>query len=320
MNRTTTAGVSRKRVPRALLTSASTAALITAALAGAPPSGAAGPIESMPLWRLQARITTCAATEAAHPGTTGTPALRFNGTSTGVRWVKPPSSTALAPGAVTTFDLGQFRRPSDITMLRLGVTGSNDWCVKRLELFFNNRKAFSASPSTATRTIKAGKVITYSSTALRGNWYWRHYGTPPALPSSMSAAHLRSLVTSATGSALATDPRHQWNLARAPLTITRNSSHSFTVSMGLKEVDPTGIDPPNAFILRYSVLLYAGTDGLLHARLLSGDGHGLSPKVIAQLDTALRRMTVRPLPHDPLRFGITAFNTIAWQYVPVIHG
>jgi hypothetical protein len=294
--------------------------LLISGLAGAAPARAATPIETMPLWHLQARITTGT---VAGAGTVGTPALRFNTSTTGVRCLNPAAAGSFSAGKVTTYDLRLFRDPSEITMLRLGVTGTDAWCVQKVELLLNNRLAFSAMPGGSCVSIAGGTYLEYSQAAIRSNPAWQSYGSIPSLPSSLSALELRNLVSSVSGSAIAADPTYRWDLGRAPLLITRTTSSTFTVSVGIDDVDPSSIDRPNPFVMSYAVRLFTGTDGLLHAQQMSASctcNNSLSQPVVAQLDTALSRMTARPSPHYPLRFGMDAYTNISWSYVPVAIG
>jgi hypothetical protein len=293
-----------------------TTLLLAVTLAAAGPVYAAGPIETMPLWRLQVRITTGTTATA---GTNGFPALRLNATTTGVRTLNPQSSSAFDAGHVDTYDLRLLASPSQITMLRLGIAGSDDWCVKRVELLFNGRVAFArdAVPGGACASIKGGTYLEYSSADLRSNPAWTRYGAPPALPSRMSATHLRALVSDVTGSQILASTGISWNRA-VPVTVTRKAFDIIKVSFGILESRGPFKFPVK---ISYNLRIFVGTDGRLHAIWpLSCCDHGLQVAVMGQLDAALSRMTARPAPHDPLRFGIDADTNIAWRYVPVVDG
>jgi len=292
------------------------------------PANAAAPIETMPLWHLQVRITTG---NTAAAGTDGTPALRFNSTTSGVRTLNPPSKSAFDAGHVDSYDLRLFGSPSEITMLRIGIAGNDDWCVKRVELWFNGRVAFAqdAVPGGACASIKAGTYLQYSSAELRANPAWTGYGTPPPLPTRMTVTDLRALVTSVSGSAMLSSAGVYWDPAVA-LTVTRKTPTSIGVSFGIRIVDPSGIESSFTAKVTYDAQLFVGTDGKLHVRktnalcgiIVTPNGcyqYDMSNAVIAQLDTALSRMTATsPPPHYPLRFGVDAYATITWSRPPVI--
>ena len=282
-------------------------------VAGAGSASAAAAIETMPLWRVQVVITTGA------DGTDGNPALRFNGTTSGVRTLNPPARTAFDAGHVDSYDLRLFGSPSEMTMLRVGIAGSDSWCVKKIELRFNGRTAFVGGPTDGTcAPVGAGSYLEYSSADLRNNTFWKNYGTPPALPSQMSALDLRALVRDVTGSAMLARPGVHWD-ASVPLTVVRTSNTTIHVTFGLRISDPDGVEPPNTMRPSYVLRLYVGSDGRLHASLLSWSfPDGTIQPVVTQLDTALSRMTARPAPHDPLRFGVDALTNIAWSYTPVL--
>jgi hypothetical protein len=286
-------------------------------IAGAGSSSAAVSIENMPLWRIQVRVTTGSA------GTDGHPAFRFNPSATGVRTLNPPSHTAFDANRVDTFDVRLFKSPSEITMLRVGLAGSDDWCVKKVELIFNGRLAFSrdAVPGGACATIRGGTYLEFSRTDLRTNPAWVNYGTPPSLPLRMTAATLRAHVTSVTGSTMLSAPGVHWNPAVA-VQVVKKTNHSFKVTVGLTIVDPSGIESSFNEKITYDVVLVTGTDGRMHATKANASccyHYGTSDAVVAQLDAALSRLTVRPTTsNNPLRFGVDAQTNINWSWVPVI--
>jgi len=256
--------------------------------------------------------------DTSSAGTNGNPAFRFNPTTTGVRALNPPSASAFDAGHVDTYDLRLFNTPSQITMLRIGIAGSDDWCVKKIELLFNGRVAFAqdAVPGGACAAINAGTYLEYSSSTLRNNPSWAGYGTPPALPSGMTAATLRAVATSVTGSAMLSSPGVRWDPAK-PLTVVRKSSTTLGVSFGVVIYDPSGIESPFTATITYDVRLSVGSDGNLHATKTNASccyHYSMSDAVVAHLDTSLSRMTARPAPHNPLRFAIDAFTNITWSY------
>lgn len=276
------------------------------------PSHAVGVIENMPLWRLQIRVVTSSV--GGDPGTTGTPALRLNSSSAGVWWLNPDKPSRFTRGDSTTYDLGLLKTPSQITMLRLGVTGSDKWCVRLIELRLNGRVAFSKAPPTGT-CIRGGRYYEYSSTAIRNDPRWRTYGTPPARPTTMSAAHLRTLIEHTIGSRM--PKAHYWGTKRPNITITRLSSTLFRVGVRLNIDD--GADKNWANPL-FWVRLYRGADGLLHARAAASQDNRISGPVVVQLDAALSRMSQRsPIwLHIPVtRFWMTTTTAIGWSYEPV---
>lgn len=69
--------------------------LVLAGLVGTAGPSSAAVTETMPLYRVQVRISTGT---VAGAGTTGRPSIRFNSSSTGVRTVNP-RSVATGPGA-----------------------------------------------------------------------------------------------------------------------------------------------------------------------------------------------------------------------------
>jgi PLAT/LH2 domain len=290
-------------------------ALVT--LAGtASTARAAGAVETMPLWRLQVRITTGDNTSA---GTTGKPALRFNGTSTGVRTLNPPSNSVFQRGATALYDLRLFATPSQLTMLRIGIAGTDDWCIKKTELIFNGRVAFAqdAVPGGGCAAVSAGTYLEYTSAALRANPAWVAYGTPPALPSGLTATSLNRIVTGVTGSAMLTTPgvAVTWDPAK-PLSVVRKTSTSIGISFGVNIRDLSGIETPFKATISYDVRLSVGADGRLHATKTNASccyHYTMSDAVVAQLDTALSRMTVRPQAPLPLRFVIDSLTNITWS-------
>jgi hypothetical protein len=295
--------------------------------ASAAPANAAAAIETMPLSRLQVVITTGGTYNPADTvttddeGTDGNPALRFNGTTTGVRTLNPPARNAFDAGHVDTYDLRLFGSPSELTMLRIGIAGTDSWCVKKVELRFNGRSAFvrDAVPGgSSCVSLRGGSYLEYSSADLRNNPAWTAYGTPPALPSSMSASSLRTLVRDVTGSAMLAQPSLRWDPA-VPFSVVRTSTSTVHVSFGLLEVDPTGIDGINIVRPSYIIGLYVGADGKLHATLRSWNVSNVTIQpVVTQLDAALSRMTARTAPHDPLRFAVDTSTNINWSYTPVL--
>jgi len=290
------------------------ASVTLAATAG--PASAASAIETMPLWRLQVRVVTG---DTASAGTTGTPAIRFNGSSTGVRSLNATGN----PWGVshnTLYDLRLFDSPSQMTMLRVGVTGTDDWCIKRIELLFNGRVAFAqdAVPGSggACASIRGGTYLEYSYADMRNNAAWTAYGTPPAYPRSLPATSLRQIVAGVTGSAMLStgdNPKVRWDVER-PLVIVRQTSTSVRISYGIRFSTP--VEPTNTAIISYDVRLFVGTDGLLHAAKANPSccyHYTMSDAVVAQLDTALSRMSVRPGAPIPLRFTIDSLTNISWS-------
>jgi hypothetical protein len=290
-----------------------TTLLTAGTVIGAAPAKAATTIETMPLWRLQVRITT--ATNLGD-GTDGHPAIRFNPSSTGVRTLNPQSTAAFDRGHVDTYDLRLLDSAKQITMLRLGIA-SDRWCIKKVELLFNNRIAFADEPG-QRGCVQPGTNLDYNSSQLRHNSKWLNYGTPPALPHGLSATNLRALVSSVTGSAMLATPDYWWNRA-VPVSITRTNSSTLRVSFGILVFD--GVVDTREETVTYDVRLFRGSDGRLHAKTASPAGPNdgtMVDAVVAQLNKSLSRMTARPQPPNPLRFGIDAFTNITWSYTPVI--
>jgi hypothetical protein len=299
-----------------------TSLLLAMMTVGGRPANAQPIDEAMPLWRLQVRITTGS---SAGAGTRVHPSLRFNNSASGTRALNPRSPTAFDANSVTTYDLRLFGSPSEITMLRVGIAGNDPWCVKKIELLFNGRLAFSrTAPGGGCDTIKAGAPLEYSSAVLRSSGSWTTYGAPPPLPTRMSASDLHALVTGVTGSAMlsATGRTVTWDRA-VPLTVVRKTSRSVSVSFGIHVLDPSGVDAPEEARITYDIQLSVGTDGKLHAAKSNPSccfHFEMSNAVVAQLDMALSRMTARPAPHDPLRFGVDAGTNITWRFTPVVTG
>ena len=286
--------------------------LLAALVAGAGSASAASAIETMPLWRLQVVLTT------GSDGTAGNPAIRFNSTTSGVRTLNPEATSAFAAGRVDSYDLRLFGTPSELTMLRLGIAGTDSWCVAKVELRFNGRTAFVDDPAGSCVSLQGGSYLEYSYADLRSNAAWRNYGTPPPLPSSMSATDLRPLVRDVTGSAMLADSSLRWDPS-VPSSVVRSSLTSVTVSLGLLVVDPGGVEPINTVRPSYVIGLYVGSDGRLHATLRSWNVENIVMRpVVTQLDTALSRMTARPAPHDPLRAAVDASTNINWTYTPLL--
>jgi hypothetical protein len=205
-------------------------------------------------------------------------------------------------------------------MLRVGVAGTDDWCVNNVQLYFNGRLAFDQNPPPGGACAGSGNYVEFSSSALRNNYAWVNYGTPPALPSKLSAAELRALVQDVTGSAMLAAPGMVWNPA-VPLNLVKKTASSIRVSFGIRQFDPAGIETPFTVTISYDLQLFTGTDGKLHATKANPSccyHYTMSDAVVSQLDTALSLMTARPAPHDPLRFGVDAFTNFAWSYTPVL--
>jgi hypothetical protein len=284
-------------------------------LCAGPASGATS-IETMPLSRLQIRITT---------GSTGTddpPAVRLNAGASGVRWLNPPSRSAFDAGHVDTYDLRLVSTPSEITMLRLGVASAAGWCVKKVELLFNNRLAFARNTvnGTGCATITGGTYVEFSSAALRTDPLWSGYGTPPPLPAALGAADFRKLVTDVTGTAMVAEAGVAWDPASSP-AVTRKTATSVRVAHGLRVSDPSGIESPSTVQIAYDIQLFVGTDTKLHATKSNATccyHYGISDAVVTQVDTALSRMTAHPVPHDPLRFSVDVSPGVTWAYVPAL--
>jgi hypothetical protein len=105
-----------------------------------------------------------------------------------------------------------------------------------------------------------------------------------------------------------------------PLTVAPTTSSIFRVGHGIVVVDPSGIELPCKARITYDVRLFVDADGKLHATKLNASCcyHGqMSNFLVAQLDTALTRMTASP-PASPLRFGIDSSTNLTWSYTPVI--
>jgi hypothetical protein len=282
-------------------------------------NAAAAPIETTPIWRLQLRIVTG---DSPTAGTNGIPAVRLNSTNQGVRTLNPSNSTAFDRAHVDTYDLRLLDRASQITMLRIGIAGNDDWCVKQVTLILNNRVAFDRNvvPGGACATIRAGTYVEYSSTDLRTNPSWVNYGTPPPLPTRLTATDLRAIVANVTGSAMTATAGVSWNPA-TPLTLTRTTSRTIRVAYGIRIVDPSGIESPFTATITYTLELHVGVDDKLHVRKQNPSccyHYTMSDAVVAHLDTALTRMTSKPVPHDPLSIGVDAATNINWSYHPVI--
>lgn len=291
----------------------------TIVMAFVSPANAAGLIETMPLWRAQVRITTGSTATA---GTNGIPAVRLNGSSSGVRWLNPPSPTAFDAGRIDTYDLRLLATPSEITMLRIGVAGNDDWCIKKVELLLNGRLAFAHNPvpGNGCASITGGTYVEYSSAALRSNPAWSNYGAPPSLPTGLSAPSLTAIATGVTGSAMRSDTNVGWDMTR-PLTVARKTPSSVTVAFGIWIHDPSGIETSFRVRLTYDVQLFVGVDGRLHAFKTNASccyHYGMSDAVVDHLNTALSRTTDVPVPHAPLRFDVDALSNITWRYAPVV--
>ena len=56
--------------------------------------------------------------------------LRFNGTTTGVRTLNPRANSVFDRSQVAQYDLRLFDSPSQVTMLRIGIGGTDGWCIK----------------------------------------------------------------------------------------------------------------------------------------------------------------------------------------------
>jgi hypothetical protein len=304
----------------------STAVVVGMATAGAGivalPAGAATTFETMPIWRLQVRITT-GNSYFGTPGTNGIPAVRLNSTSDGVRVLNPPDSTSFDRGHVDTYDLRLLDTPSAITMLRVGIAGNDDWCIKDVSLIINNRLAFAGDAvpdSEGCKTIGPGTYVEFSSTDLRTNSAWVNYGTPPALPTRLAAVDLLAMVRSATGSAMTATPGVYWDSAN-PLKLATKTSRSIKVAYGIQVFDPAGIESPFKATITYDVRFFVAADGQLHALKENASCcyHGtMSDAVVTQLDKALSRMTAMPLPHLPLTFAVDAVTNISWSYALVV--
>lgn len=305
--------------------------LLTMVGAAAAPASAAGPIERMPLWRLQVVITTVGNSDDGDGAGDGTPMLRLNRTATGVRVLNPRASKAFEPipglGArVDRYDLRLLDSPSRITMLRLGIAGDGGWCVRKIELLFNGKPAFRDRIDKDRCRITPAKPLEYTSAQLRSNALWAGF-SPPPLPRRLDRVDLEEIVTGVTGSTLRSLSGTDWDRA-VPLTIARLTSKTFRVRFGIwVALDDSAGD---SFRVRVShvVRLFAGPEGRLRATGIGAscspacNNHqevALSDAVVAQLNTALNRLTVRPAGEtDPLSFGMDALKNIAWRWVPVI--
>jgi hypothetical protein len=302
------------------LTAPAAAAPVAQSPATAVRAAAVDPIETMPLWRVQVRITTGTVPDAA---TKGHPAIRFNPTTTGVRTLNPQSPTAFSRGREVTHDVRLFNDASQITMLRLGIAGADNWCVQKVQLVLNDRIAFSwvVSGGTCARIEQGARNLDFSFADLRNNPAWKAYGQPPALPRRMSLADLRARIASVTGSAILTMPRVSWDLL-TPVRVFRKTSTTVGVTYALMARDRfpfTARKVPITFDVRFSVGFF---DGKLHSEMrnpVPTDYAGrASGPAVADLNTALTRMTTVPLPHPPLSFGVDAGANLSWRFVPVV--
>jgi hypothetical protein len=137
----------------------------------------------------------------------------------------------------------------------------------------------------------------------------------------MNASELRALVRDITGSAMGSSSSVRWN-PTVPLTLVRTAPNTFNISYGVTEfLDP--VESPQDLIPSYDVQLLVGTDGKLHAAKSHASISDITPfsdTVVAQLDTALSRMTTVPAPHLPMHFSLSASTNITWGYGPVAVG
>lgn len=212
-----------------------------------------------------------------------------------------------------------------MTMLRVGVSGSDPWCIRRTELLLNGRVAFGqdavpnadGTQSTRCRSITGGTLLSYSSAALRSNPAWTSY-LRPTQPTSMSAAMFAQMVTAMTGSAMLSNTPGlavSWNTA-VPFTTVRRSSTTLGVSFGITFTDLSGVEPPNTALISYDVRLSVGSDGRLHAAKANPSccyHFAMSDAAVAQIDTALSRMSARPLAPIALRFAVDSAKNINWS-------
>jgi hypothetical protein len=81
--------------------------------------------------------------------------------------------------------------------------------------------------------------------------------------------------------------------------------------------DPSGVESPFGVLITYDVRLYVGQDGNLHAVKSNASccyHYSMSDHAVAQVDTALARMSARPALHAPLRFTIDSLANVIWTY------
>jgi hypothetical protein len=281
------------------------------AVLGSPPASASAPIETMPLWRVQVRVAT------SLYGTDGHPAIRFNSSSTGVRTLNPPATSAFDAGTDETHDVKLFGTPSEITMLRIGID-TGQWCLKKVDLVLNGRVAFSYDSAQhpgdvwplGCYLVKPGKYLEFSSADLRGSAQWQSYAVPP-LPTALPGSQLRATVSDVTGSTLLGLPPAVWNSA-VPLTVADVDTKTVRYSYGVSPDPVEFYSETPVFLVRY----FIGGDGRLHAKLVSATACSstcdLAGPVITQLNTALNRMTAFPTPH-PLTFSVDSGANLTWR-------
>ena len=282
-------------------------------VAVAPASAATGAVpEAMPIWRLRVEVTTGTSSGG---GTAAIPAVRINGTSGGVTNLHTWSPNSFGAGAVTSYDLGLVATPADITMLRFGIPTNDDWCIRSVRLFINDRVAFSenAAPGgISCVTVRSGGVnLEWSSTALRSNPAWLAYGPAPTRPSSLSFGSLCDRTLSAIGSAMPSNT--DWVRSVAP-TFQRLSSTTLRVSYVVKISPP--IDSPFQARITYDVKLEGGS----LIRLVRSGGPtayegSMVTAAITQNDLALQRITADPLRLGTLLPSFDGSSNVVWSTV-----
>jgi hypothetical protein len=189
--------------------------------------------ENLPVYRVQLRTTTCNLPGA---GTDNAVEVRLNPSNS--TWLDY-SHDDFERGASFTYDLGLENVDflDDISMLELSKTGSDVWCLRRLELYVNNGLIFERSYAPSGRWLSSARrdhgALSIPGGQLRRNPNWAAY-RPSLPPDRIARSEIESRIESAVGNALHGQKVTWRRLRGSALELARASRLSYSGELGLE--------------------------------------------------------------------------------------
>jgi hypothetical protein len=223
--------------------------------------------ENLPVYRVQLRTTTCNLPGA---GTDNAVEVRLNPSNS--TWLDY-SHDDFERGASFTYDLGLENVDflDDISMLRVSKTGSDVWCLRRLELYVNNGLIFERSYAASGRWLGGARnrTLSISGEQLRRSRSWAAY-RPSLPPDRIARDELESRIESAVGDALHGQKVTWRRLRRSALELTRAGRLTYGGELGLEVKLDNWPDPEIDVKFQLTVACNAG-ELTMHIRRLDLD-------------------------------------------------
>jgi hypothetical protein len=189
--------------------------------------------ESLPVYRVQLRTTTCNLPAAGTDNAVHVKLNPANGT-----WLDY-SHDDFERGASFTYDLGldNITFLGDISMLQISKNGGDAWCLRNLKLYVNNDLIFERSYPASGRWLggaRRGKgTLLIPAERLRGDRNWAAY-RPSLPPDRIARDELESRIESAVGNALY-GHRVTWRRLRGEaVELTRAGRLTYGGELGLE--------------------------------------------------------------------------------------